>query len=202
MRIVLFGPPGAGKGTQAAMLAITYGIAHISTGEMLRASAGADTALARQVAARLARGELLDDETVLSMMAERLDNRDTARGFVLDGFPRTVQQAEGLDQILATTRRSLDAVIELTAPADTLLARIETRAQDAAASGRTPRDDDNAAVFAARMQAYAKQTAPLADFYARSGRLKTVDATLPAHLVQTALMNVLDPSRTANMPVA
>lgn len=175
MRIVLLGPPGAGKGTQASRLIETRGIVQLSTGEMLRAAAAAGTPIGLRAKAVMDGGSLVSDEIVIGIVSDRIEHPDCANGFILDGFPRTVAQAEALDGLLAEKSMELDRVIEITVDESVLLARIEHRAREAAAAGSEVRKDDNPEAFKQRLVAYRKQTAPLSEYYARSGRLRKVD---------------------------
>jgi len=182
MRLILLGPPGAGKGTQAQMLVDKHGIVQLSTGEMLRAAVAAGTPVGLKAKDVMARGELVSDDIVVAIIAERIAQPDAKNGFILDGFPRTVPQAEALDRILSTKNMRLDAVIELKVDEEGLLRRIEKRVADAKARGEALRADDNAETLRNRLHAYRTQTAPLANHYAHKGMLKTVDgmAAIPA----------------------
>lgn len=175
MRLILLGPPGAGKGTQAQRLVSKHGIVQLSTGDMLRAAATAGTPVGLRAKAIMDRGELVPDEVVVAIVADRIGQPDTARGFVLDGFPRTVRQAEALDRLLAERGLELDAVIELKVDEGVLLQRIENRVREMTARGEALRSDDNPEVLKGRLAAYRTQTAPLVDYYAGKGRLKAVD---------------------------
>jgi len=173
MRLILFGPPGAGKGTQAQRLMAKYGIIQLSTGDMLRAAAAAGTPLGLRAKSIIDRGELVPDEIVVAIIADRINQPDAKRGFVLDGFPRTVPQAQALDRLLAERGLKLDAVIELKVDEGILLQRIEKRVADMTARGEKVRADDNPEVLKGRLSAYRAQTAPLADYYAGKGMLKS-----------------------------
>lgn len=175
MRLILLGPPGAGKGTQSQRLVERHGIPQLSTGDMLRAAIAAGTPVGRKAQDIMARGDLVPDDVVVGIVAERLDRPDAQRGFVLDGFPRTVAQAEALDGLLAERGLKLDAVVELKVDERALLKRIETRLGEMQARGEAVRADDNPEVFKTRLKAYRSQTAPLIDYYRRRGRLATVD---------------------------
>jgi|SRR5215510_3395639 len=175
MRLILLGPPGAGKGTQAQRLVDKHGIVQLSTGAMLRAAVNAGTAVGLTAKNVMARGELCPDEVVVAIVADRIDEPDAAKGFILDGFPRTVPQAEALDRMLADKRMKLDAVIELKVDPAILLGRVERRIADMKAQGQPVRADDNAEALKTRLDAYRAQTAPLIDYYGKKGALKTVD---------------------------
>jgi len=166
MRLILLGPPGAGKGTQAQRLIAKHGIVQLSTGDMLRAAVAAGTPVGLRAKSIMDRGELVPDDVVVAIIAERIDRPDAKRGFVLDGFPRTVPQSEALDRLLAERGLRLDAVIELKVDEGILLRRIEKRIAEMAARGEKARADDNPDVLKGRLAAYRTQTAPLAGYYA------------------------------------
>jgi len=175
MRIVLLGPPGAGKGTQAKELVSKYGIVQLSTGDMLRAAVAAATPIGLKAKDIMARGGLVPDEVVVGIVSDRIDQPDARNGFILDGFPRTVPQAEALDRMLAKKKLRLDAVIELKVDPDILVRRIETRVEQMKLRGEPLRADDNPEVLKQRLAAYGIQTAPLVTYYKGSGALRTVD---------------------------
>jgi adenylate kinase len=175
MRIVLLGPPGAGKGTQAQRITARFRIPHLSTGEMLRAAVQAETVIGRKAKAIMAEGKLVPDPLVVAAVIERISQPDSKRGFVLDGFPRTIGQATAFDDLLHTEAAELDCVIELSANERILLDRITTRAQEAKDRGDTVRTDDNAEALKIRLDAYNEQTVPLVQYYRSRGILKTVD---------------------------
>lgn len=179
MRIILLGPPGAGKGTQAVRLVERLGIPQLSTGDMLRAAIDAGTPIGVKAKAIMDRGDLVSDDVVLGIIADRIQEEDTRKGFILDGFPRTVAQAEGFDRMLAAKGLKLDAVIELKVDENALVQRIVKRADDAKSRGEPIRKDDNPEVFKTRLDAYRLQTAPLSAYYAEKGSLKTVDGMKP-----------------------
>src|SRR5437667_10207279 len=175
MRLVLLGPPGAGKGTQAAKIATRLGIPQLSTGDMLREAVASRSTSGLRAKHIMDRGELVPDDVVVSVVTNRIDHSDTANGFILDGFPRTVTQAEALDQELATRGIQLDAVLELEVDEDALLDRIRGRAEEAANNGGRIRSDDNPEVFKTRLDVYRAQTAPVTEYYRSHGLLNNVD---------------------------
>ena len=175
MRLILLGPPGAGKGTQSERLVKKRGIIQLSTGEMLRAAIKAGTSIGLKAKDIMARGDLVPDDVVVGIISDRINEPDAAQGFVLDGFPRTVEQAEALDRLLSRRGLKLDGVIELKVDEGILLKRIEKRHADMQARGEATRADDNPESFKTRLGAYRKQTAPLIDYYRGKGALKTVD---------------------------
>jgi adenylate kinase len=192
MRLILLGPPGAGKGTQAQRLVAQFKIVPLSTGDMLRAAVRAGSPLGRRAKDIMARGELVSDDIVVAIVGERIRQDDARGGFILDGFPRTVPQAEALDRMLADQELALDAVIELKVDEGILLKRIEKRAAEMIARGEPLRADDNAESLKKRLDAYRAQTAPLIGYYARKGLLKTVDGMAPVEKVGAAIAAVLD----------
>jgi adenylate kinase len=197
MRLILLGPPGAGKGTQAQRLVTKHGIVQLSTGDMLRAAVAAGSAVGLRAKSIMDRGELVPDEVVVAIIAERIDQPDARRGFVLDGFPRTVPQAEALERLLAQRGLRLDGVIALKVDEGILLKRIETRVAEMTARGEKLRADDSPDVLKGRLAAYRAQTAPLADYYAAKGMLKTVDGMAPIEHVTAAIDRILSPAGVA-----
>jgi adenylate kinase len=197
MRIILLGPPGAGKGTQAQRLIAKHGIVQLSTGDMLRAAVAAGTPVGLRAKSIMDRGELVPDEVVVAIIADRIGQPDAKHGFVLDGFPRTVPQAEALDRLLAQRGIKLDGVIQLKVGEGILLKRIETRVAQMTARGEKLRADDNPDVLKGRLVAYRVQTAPLADYYAAKGMLKAVDGMAPIEDVMTAIDRILSPAPVA-----
>jgi adenylate kinase len=175
MRVVLLGPPGAGKGTQAKELVAKYGIVQLSTGDMLRAAVAAGTPVGRKAKDIMARGGLVPDDVVVAIVSDRIEQPDARHGFILDGFPRTVPQAEALDRMLAAKGLRLDAVVELKVDPDILVRRIENRVEQMRVRGEPLRPDDNPNVLKQRLEAYVKQTAPLVAYYHAKGDLRTVD---------------------------
>jgi adenylate kinase len=165
MRIILIGPPGAGKGTQCQRLVEFLGIPHLSTGEMLRTAVRAGTPEGLQAAGFMANGQLVPDDIIVGMVTRRLEAADCRDGCLLDGFPRTLHQAETLDDLLERRAMSVDGVIELAVPRDELVRRMLARG----------REDDDPEVFARRIESFEIQTAPLLDYYARQGKLASID---------------------------
>jgi adenylate kinase len=191
MRLILLGPPGAGKGTQAQHLVAKYGIVQLSTGDMLRAAVKAGTPLGREVEDIMARGALCPDGTVITIVEERIAQPDASKGFILDGFPRTVAQAEALDRMLAKHGIALDAVIELRVDEAALVQRIENRIAEMQGRGEALRPDDNPDVLHRRLVAYREQTAPLIAYYRRHRILRSVDGMAPIADVAAAIEGVL-----------
>jgi adenylate kinase len=175
MRLILLGPPGAGKGTQAQRLVEKCAIVQLSTGDMLRAAVQAGTPVGRKAKDIMARGDLVPDDVVVAIVSDRIDQPDARNGFILDGFPRTVPQAEALDRMLAAKGMQLDGVIEIKVDEKALLDRIETRIGQMRARGEKIRADDNPESLKTRLNAYRVQTAPLLDYYGKKGLVRTVD---------------------------
>jgi adenylate kinase len=191
MRLVLLGPPGAGKGTQATRIVDRFCIPQLSTGDMLREAVAEGTASGLRVNHIMDRGELVPDDVVVSVIANRIDHSDAENGFILDGFPRTVAQAEALDQELAARGIKLDAVLELEVDEDALLDRIRGRAEEAANRGEPVRRDDNPEVFKTRLDVYREQTAPVTEYYRSRGLLNIVDGLQPIDAVTEQLAAAL-----------
>jgi adenylate kinase len=199
MRLILLGPPGAGKGTQSERLKEKYHIPQLSTGDMLRAEVKAATPVGLEAKAVMDKGGLVPDDTVVGIVADRIEAPDAKAGFILDGFPRTVHQAEALARMLRAKNMDLDAVIELKVDEAALLDRIAKRVKDTLACGGTVRADDNPEAFKTRLDAYHAQTAPVADFYAKKAVLKTVDGMAPVDAVTRAIEQMLDgPARSVH----
>lgn len=175
MRLILLGPPGAGKGTQAQRLVEKYGIPQLSTGDMLRAAVQAGTEVGKRAKAVMDAGELVSDAIVNAIVAERIDQPDCANGFILDGYPRTLVQADAVESMLAERGIGLDAVIEFVVDDKALVGRIVKRAEDAKVAGQPVRKDDNPVVFEERLREYYKKTAPLIGYYYAKRTLKSVD---------------------------
>jgi adenylate kinase len=198
MRLILLGPPGAGKGTQAQHLVAKYGLVQLSTGDMLRAAVKAGTAIGRLAQDIMARGALVPDDVVVSIVEQRIAQPDAHKGFILDGFPRTVPQAEALDRMLRKHGLALDAVIELKVDEAALIRRIESRIAEMTARGEALRPDDNPEVLHRRLAAYREQTAPLIAYYRRHGMLRSVDGMAPIAEVARQIEGVL--AEAANPP--
>jgi adenylate kinase len=192
MRIILLGPPGAGKGTQAARIVERFGIPQLSTGDMLRAAVAAGTPVGLRAKEIMERGDLVPDDVVVGIVAERIAQDDARKGFILDGFPRTVGQAEAFDDMLAKKGLKLDAVIQFQVDEGALVKRIETRAAEAQARGEPVRKDDNPEVFKTRLEAYRAQTAPLSVYYREKGALKSVAGMKPIDEVTREIFAKLD----------
>jgi adenylate kinase len=201
MRIVLLGPPGAGKGTQAKELVSKYGIVQLSTGDMLRAAVAAGTPIGLKAKDNMARGELVPDDVVVGIVADRIEQSDAKRGFILDGFPRTVPQAEALDRMLAKKRLRLDAVLELKVDPDILVRRIENRVEQMKLRGERLRADDSPEVLRQRLAAYEAQTAPLVKHYREKGMLRTVDGMASISDVAAAIGRALADAAFRPVPV-
>jgi adenylate kinase len=191
MRIILLGPPGAGKGTQAVRLVDRLGIPQLSTGDMLRAAVAAGSPIGRKAKEIMDRGELVSDDVVIGIIADRIEEPDAKAGFILDGFPRTVAQAEAFDAMLARRGLKLDAVIEFKVDEYALVDRIVKRAKETEARGEPVRKDDNPDIFRTRLEAYRAQTAPLSAYYAAKGALKTVDGMKPVDEVTDAVSRII-----------
>lgn len=214
MNLILLGPPGAGKGTQAKMIEEARGLIQLSTGDMLRAAVAADTEVGRQAKDVMERGELVSDDVVISIISDRIDREDCRNGFILDGFPRTVAQAEALDKLLAEKGSSLGAVIEMKVDDELLVERVTGRYTCARCGegyhktfkrpekegvcdkcGSTEficRNDDNEETIRSRLAAYHKQTAPLIGYYNGKGKLKSVDGMADIASVNRQIEGVLD----------
>lgn len=202
MRLILLGPPGSGKGTQAQRLVQRYGILQLSTGEMLRAAVAAQTPVGVQAQDIMASGGLVPDEIVIGIISDRLDQPDAAKGFILDGFPRTVPQAEALDELLKRKRMRLDAVIELRVNESALLQRVETRAAETRARGEQVRADDTQEVLKKRLASYRELTEPLVHYYSERRKLLTVDGMMTIEHVTREIDRILSAIRAAEAKAA
>ena len=191
MRLILLGPPGAGKGTQAQRLVEKYGIPQLSTGDMLRAAVAAKTPVGLKAKAVMDAGELVSDAIVNAIVAERIDQPDCAKGFILDGYPRTLAQADSVEAMLGERGIALDAVIKLVVDDKALVGRIVKRAEEAKAAGQPVRKDDNPEVFEERLREYYKKTAPLIGYYYAKGSLKSVDGMADIDAVTRQIEGVL-----------
>jgi adenylate kinase len=191
MRLILLGPPGSGKGTQAQRLVHKYGIVQLSTGEMLRAAVAAQTPVGIEAQTVMASGGLVPDEIVVGIISDRIDQPDAARGFILDGFPRTVPQAEALDELLKKKHIKLDAVVELRVNESALLQRVETRVAEMRARGEEVRIDDTPEVLTKRLASYRSQTEPLIHYYSERRKLLTVDGMMTIEHVTREINRIL-----------
>jgi adenylate kinase len=191
MRLILLGPPGSGKGTQAQRLVQRYGIVQLSTGEMLRAAVAAQTPVGLKAKDIMASGGLVPDEIVIGIISERLDQPDAAKGFILDGFPRTVPQAEALDELLKRKHMRLDAVIELRVNESALLQRVENRVAEMRARGEEVRIDDTQEVLTKRLASYRAMTEPLIHYYSERRKLLTVDGMMTIEHVTREINRIL-----------
>src|SRR6476660_7788045 len=195
MRLILLGPPGAGKGTQAQRLIAKHGIVQLSTGDMLRAAVAAGTSVGLRAKSFMERGELVPDDVVVAIIVDRIGQPDAKHGFVLDGFPRTVPQAEALDRLLTERGLELDAVMELKVDEGILLQRIEKRVAEMAARGEKIRADDNPEVLKGRLSAYRAQTAQVTGYYADKGMLRAVAGMAAIDEVTAGIDRLLRPAK-------
>src|SRR5689334_7747429 len=191
MRIILLGPPGSGKGTQAQRLVQRYGIVQLSTGEMLRAAVAAGTPVGLRAKDIMANGGLVPDEVVVGIISDRIEQPDAKKGFILDGFPRTVPQAEALDDLLKHKHMKLDAVIELRVNESALLQRVENRAAETRARGEEVRIDDTPEVLVKRLASYRSLTEPLIHYYSEKRKLLTVDGMMTIEHVTREIGRIL-----------
>jgi adenylate kinase len=191
MKLILLGPPGAGKGTQAQRLAKILDVPQLSTGDMLRAAVAAETPIGLRAKAVMESGALVSDDIVVDIINDRIEQPDAKRGFILDGFPRTLEQARALETMLATKGLRLDAAIELTVDAPKLVERIVRRAKEAGAAGQPVRKDDDPEVFKSRLAAFERDTAAVTPFYRERGLLHEVDGMAPIQDVAKAIDSVL-----------
>ncbi|KPH73930.1 adenylate kinase [Bosea vaviloviae] len=191
MRIIFLGPPGAGKGTQAARIVAKHGIPQLSTGDMLRAAVAAETPIGVKAKAVMDAGGLVSDEIVIGIVADRIDEPDAKKGFILDGFPRTLAQAEALDAMLASKHLELDTVLELKVDQTKLVDRIVKRAEEARAAGQPVRKDDDPEVFKTRLEAYNRDTAVVSPYYAARGQVIEIDGMQTVDEVTAAIEKAL-----------
>jgi adenylate kinase len=191
MNLILLGPPGAGKGTQATRLVKEYGVLQLSTGDMLRAAVAAGTAIGLKAKAVIESGALVSDDIVVDIIEERIAQLDARNGFVLDGFPRTLAQAAALDHLLQRHGLEIDAAIELKVDPAKLADRIVNRAAEAKAAGRPARKDDDPDVFKSRLAAYERDTAAVTPYYRERGLLHEVDGMAPTEEVAAAIDKIV-----------
>jgi adenylate kinase len=191
MNLILLGPPGAGKGTQAQALATRRGIPQLSTGDMLRFAVKAGTPIGKKAETVMKAGGLVSDDLVIGIIADRIEQPDCANGFILDGFPRTLVQAEALDALLAQKKKKLDMVIEFKVDDQVLSTRVEKRAQETKAAGGVVRADDNAEALRVRLMAYYRETSPLIGYYFAKKKLKSIDGMAPIKDVSAAIDGLL-----------
>lgn len=192
MRLIFLGPPGAGKGTQATRIVAKHGIPQLSTGDMLRAAVAAGTPVGLRAKAVMDAGGLVSDEIVIGIVADRIEEADAKNGFILDGFPRTLAQAEALDAMLAEKGLKLDKVLELKVDQSKLVDRIVRRAEEARAAGQPVRKDDDPEVFKTRLDAYNRDTAIVAPYYDKRGQLTPIDGMQPIDQVTGAIEQALE----------
>jgi adenylate kinase len=191
VNLILLGPPGAGKGTQAQLLAEKHGLVQLSTGDMLRAAVKAGSEIGKKAEAIMKSGGLVSDEIVIGIIADRIEQPDCAKGFILDGFPRTLKQADALGSLLTSKGKDLDAVVEIKVDDTILVSRIENRARETLAAGGTVRADDNAEALKTRLMAYYRETSPLVGYYYAYRKLQTVDGMAPIAEVSLQIEAVL-----------
>jgi adenylate kinase len=192
MILIFLGPPGAGKGTQAAHIVEKYGIPQLSTGDMLRAAVAAETEIGLKAKAVMDAGNLVSDEIVAGIVSDRIEEEDCEKGFLLDGFPRTIRQAEMLDEVLSDKGRAVDCVLELKVDEEALVDRLNNRIAETKAAGGEVRADDNEETFRHRLGVYHEQTAPLIPFYGEKGLIKEVDGMAEIDAVSAEIDQVLD----------
>lgn len=191
MRMILLGPPGAGKGTQAARLVAKYNIPQLSTGDMLRAAMAAGTPVGLAAKELVESGKLVPDDVVVGIIRDRIEEKDAENGFILDGFPRTIAQADALGEMLAEKGVALDAVIELRVDQSKLVDRIMKRAEEAKAAGQPVRKDDDPEVFKDRLDAFNRDTAIVVPYYEKAGLLKVIDGMQSIDAVTQAIESEL-----------
>ena len=197
MRLILLGPPGAGKGTQAQRLMDKFSIPQLSTGDMLRAAVKAGTPIGLRAKEVMEAGGLVSDEIVIGIIKDRIAEPDAANGFILDGFPRTVAQAQALEALLEREDMALDAVVELRVDEAALVSRMEKRVADTIAAGSTARADDNPESFRTRLQTYREQTAPVSAYFDGRGELKVLDGMRPMDVVTSEILDAVQAPKVA-----
>ncbi|XUY27780.1 adenylate kinase [Agrobacterium sp. rho-8.1] len=202
MRLIFLGPPGAGKGTQAKRLTDKYGIPQLSTGDMLRAAVSDGSEIGKRAKEVMDAGGLVSDDIVNQIVSERIEQADCAKGFILDGYPRTVPQAKALGENLRDKGIDLDAVIELKVDEEALVRRIENRVAETVAAGGTVRSDDNPESFRKRLSEYREKTAPLSEYYHGQGDLVVLDGMAHVDVVTAAIEGVLEKERASAASVA
>ena len=189
--IILFGPPGAGKGTQAEKLKKIYNIPQLSTGDMLRSEVAKESDLGKQAKKIMEEGGLVPDDVIIKMISKRIEDNDCINGFMLDGFPRTVAQAEALDKMLEEEETQIDYVIEVKVPDEELMQRSSNRKQESLAKGEKPRPDDDPEVFSKRLETYWQQTAPVLPYYKEKGLHHEIDGTQPIEKVTEDIKQII-----------
>lgn len=197
MNIIILGPPGAGKGTQSKTLEDHHGLKQLSTGDMLRAEVSAGTELGLAAKAIMDRGDLVSDDIIIGMIANRVEQDDCSNGVIFDGFPRNVAQAEALGAMLSEKGKDLDVVIELVVDEDALVQRLETRIAETLAAGGEVRADDNEETLRNRLSVYREQTAPISDYYEGKGLLQKIDGMMPISEVSAAIDSVISSAKAA-----
>lgn len=191
MRLILLGPPGAGKGTQALRLVDKHHIPQLSTGDMLRAAVAAGTSVGLRAKAVMDVGGLVSDDIVIGIIADRISEPDARKGFILDGFPRTIAQADALGEMLAERGLKLDTVIDLVVDEEKLVGRIAKRAAEAKAAGQPIRKDDDPEVFKTRLEAFHRDTVAVRPYYVAKGIVQSVDGMMPIDQVTQAIDHIL-----------
>jgi adenylate kinase len=197
MNIILIGPPGAGKGTQAKILESKYGLKQLSTGDMLRAEVAAQSDLGKQAKAIMDAGNLVSDEIIVRMIGHRIAQADCMNGVIFDGFPRTVEQAKSLDMMLKKLGKPLTAVVHFQVNEEELVGRLNSRMRDMAAAGQAMRSDDNEETLRKRLRVYREQTAPIIPYYETSGLMKKVDGMAPIDDVTEQIEGFLKAAKAA-----
>ena len=195
MIVVLFGPPAAGKGTQALRIKTKYGVAHLSTGDMLRAAIAAGTETGLKAKSIMEAGKLVPDDVVVGIISDRIREPDCGKGFVLDGFPRTVAQAGALDEMLKKQNLSVAHVIVLGVDESELVKRVENRAAEARMAGQPVRADDDPETFKKRLGVYKSETAPVLPYYVAQGKIRTVEGMASIDQVTAQIDAILSPGK-------